>query len=67
MRVGIFYISRGEDAVDVAGAVACPLPGGGSVRIRISEVQADSLEDALDMAEPLPGESLMNTHELPAV
>ena len=59
-RVGTFYYST-ED-----GAYRQPirLPNGGTVYIRVTEAQTTML-DALDNAEPQPGESVMNTHELP--
>lgn len=56
MRIGIFYFSLNPkpDAsfVNPVGYVRC------------EQVDAPSLDKALYMANPMPGESVMNTHPL---
>lgn len=60
MRCGIFYLSYrpGPDKVPFT------LSDGRCVFIRCIEVECADVSEALDMAEPIKGESLMNTHAL---
>lgn len=67
MKVGIFYISY-EPSLD-----GQPLfyDGGSRVTIRVEVIDCGGLgvhplQEALDMANPRPGESVMNAHYLTA-
>lgn len=61
MRTGTFYLSHepGPDSQWVG------LPKGGCVYIRVTESSL-TVDAALDKAKPKKGESVMNTHTLPA-
>lgn len=59
---GIFYISTNRPAM--MGTMIETSPSRRRVFVRCEEVRVDGLEEALDMARPEPGESVMNTHWL---
>jgi len=66
MRIGIFYLSTDPATVPGARGTRTPLllPGGGQAWVRVEETEAEDELAALDMAQPVEGESLMNTHAL---
>lgn len=64
MKVGIFYISLDPGGVRQFRQRIETGLGTPPVYIRVQTVDAASLEDALDQAEPENDEDLMNSHEI---
>jgi len=62
MRIGLFYYSQ----FDGPNRQRIVTPLGTAIYIRVVEVYARSLDEALCVAQPEEDESVMNTHELPS-
>lgn len=63
MRFGIFYFGLTSPKAELWLSMIS-LPGGGTGYIRVEEVQAENVMEALDKANPRPHEMVMNSHPL---
>lgn len=66
MKIGIFYLSlQDPPPAGCMGIVnQIVLPSGGQAFVRVEQVEAADLSDALSDAAPADGEMVMNTHPL---
>jgi hypothetical protein len=66
MKVGIFYLSLDGKAARGAPGKRVPLLllDSGQVFVRVDIVKAATLEGALALANPFPGEAVMNAYPL---